>query len=109
MIQQMLGIMIILFFIIKLIIQKKKKEINNSEFFIWFLFWIIAFFLVIFIKKIDAFVNNLGFSATGIDVIMYLSIVVIFYLIFRLFIKIEKQEKNITKLSRSIAMKDKNS
>jgi hypothetical protein len=108
MFQQIIAIIIILFFIAKLFLQKKKKEINILEFSFWFLFWLVSGFVIFFIKKIDGFVSALGFSAKGIDVLVYLSIVVIFYLIFKLFIKIEKQERNITKLTREISLNNFN-
>lgn len=42
----------------------------------------------------------------GADLIVYLSIVLIFYIIFQMTIKIEKIERNITKVVRTVAMKD---
>jgi len=43
----------------------------------------------------------------GTDVAVYLSIVLIFYLIFRIFVKLEKIEKDITAIIREISLKDK--
>jgi hypothetical protein len=61
--------------------------------------------VIILLKKIDQFVANLGFSSSGIDVILYLSIVFLFYIIFRLRLRMEKLERNITKIIREIAIK----
>jgi len=104
MFQQIIAIIIIGFFGVKLVLEKKKKEISNLEFYFWFLFWFFSALTVAFIKKIDEFVSILGFSSSGIDFLVYLSIVIIFYLLFKLFIKLEKQEKNITKIVREIAL-----
>ncbi len=43
----------------------------------------------------------------GIEVLLYLGIAVLFYFIFRLRLKLEKIEKNITKIIREMAIKDK--
>lgn len=106
MIQQVLAIAVILYFIVKLYKQKQAKLINGSEFLLWFVFWFLAGIAIIFIKKIDVLVASLGFSSSGIDVLLYLSMVILFYLVFRLRIRLERQEKNITKIVRDLSIKN---
>jgi len=106
MFQQVLALLIIAFFLFRLFWQKKKKQINYNEFIFWLIFWLLAGLAIIFLKKIDLFVAGLGFSGSGIDVLFYLGVVVLFYLIFRLRIKIEKIERNITKIVREISLKN---
>ncbi|RLC36430.1 DUF2304 domain-containing protein [Candidatus Falkowbacteria bacterium] len=107
MFQQLLALIIIVFFFFRLFWQKRKKQINFNEFIFWLIFWLLSALAIIFLKKIDLFVANLGFSGSGIEVLFYLGIVVLFYLIFRMRIKIEKIEKNITKIVREISLKNK--
>lgn len=107
MIQQLLAILIILFLLFKLIWQKRNKQIFVNEFIFWLLFWIIALLAVVFIKKIDNIVANLGFSGSGIDVLLYISIVVLFYWVFSMRLKLEKMDRNITKIIREISLKNK--
>ncbi len=108
MLQQVFALIIIAFFLFRLIWQKSKKQISFAEFIFWLFFWIIATIAIIFIKKIDNLVASLGFSSTGIDVLFYLGTLVLFYLIFRLRIRLEKIERNITKIVREIALINKN-
>ena len=108
MLQQSIAVIIILFFIIRLIIQKKQKKISAYEFFFWLLFWITGLAAIALIKYLDKFVDRLGFSSSGIDVLFYLSVAVIFYFIFRLRIRLEKIERDITKIVREIALNNKN-
>lgn len=107
MMQQFLAFIIVLFFLARLIWQKKQKKISGGEFYFWLSFWFLAFIAVIFLRYIDAFVAKLGFSASGIDVLIYLSVVVLFYFIFRLRIKIEKIERDTTKIVREISLNNK--
>ena len=103
MLQQIIAIIIIAYFLVKLIKQKKKKSISNNEFILWLTFWIIGAIAIIGIKGIDKLVANLGFSGSGINVLLYIAIIILFHSMFKLRLQIEKQDKNITKLTREIA------
>ena len=107
MFQILIALIIIFFFLARTYWQKRNNKITKIEFIFWFIFWLLASFFIIFIKKIDTLVANLGFTASGIDVLSYLSIAVIFYLIFKIVIKIEKIEKNITEIVRNISINNK--
>lgn len=86
---------------------KKKKEISVSEFIFWLIFWVLVVILVINLKRIDQIVSQLGFSASGIEILLYLGIAACFSFIFRLRLKIERIEKDITKLTRELTLKNK--
>jgi len=105
--QQIIGLIIIAFFVIRLFWQKKHKEINANEFSFWLVFWIIAALAIVFLRQIDYFVQSLGFSASGIDILLYVAVVMLFYFIFRLRIRLAKMENDITKIVREVAMRDK--
>ena len=104
MFQQIIALIIILFFISRLFWQKKKKQISNNEFLFWFLFWILSGLAIIFLKTLDKIVANLGFSGSGIEILFYLAVIVLFYLVFKLRIRLEKINKNITKIIREITL-----
>lgn len=105
MIQQIIAFLVISYFLIKLIVQKKNKQVGGLEFLFWLLFWCSAGLLIALIKEIDSLVAFLGFSATGINALLYLSVAILFYLIFKLRLKLEKTEREITKIVREIALK----
>jgi hypothetical protein len=108
MLQQILALVIISFFLARQFFLKQKKQISANEFIFWLVFWLLAALAIIFLKWIDRFVANLGFSGSGIDILLYLGVVVLFYFIFRLRLRLEKIEKDITKIIREIALKNKN-
>lgn len=106
MFQQIIALIIIAFFLSRLCWQKKKNHISFNEFLFWLVFWLLAGAVVIFLKSIDRFVADLGFSGSGIEVLLYLSVALIFYFVFRLRLRLEKIEKDITKVVENIAIKN---
>ena len=106
MLQQIIALIIISFFLSRLFWQKKKKQISASEFVFWFIFWLVAAVAVILLKWIDKLVSSLGFSGSGIEILLYVAIAILFYFIFKLRLRMEKTEKNITRIVREIAIKN---
>lgn len=104
--QQLIAIIVIIYIIIKIVLQKKQNKISQNEFALWLIFWFFVMLAIIFIKQIDSLVAMIGFSATGIDVLLYLSVAWLFYYVFKMRIKMEKMEKNITALIRQNSLHD---
>lgn len=74
-------------------------------FILWIVFWIIILIFA-FIPKITdpiAFVFGIG---RGLDLLFILGILGCFYLIFRLYVKIDKLDQNITELVRKLAIEN---
>lgn len=107
MLQQTIALIIIASILARLYWQKQKNYIGMNEFLFWLIFWILAAVLIISLKFLDKLVAGLGFSGSGIEVLLYLSAAVLFYFVFRLRLKLEKIEKDITKIVQNIALKDK--
>ncbi len=107
MLQQIIALFIIAFFLARLFWQKQKKQIGANEFLFWLIFWFLAAIAIIAIKFIDKLVAKLGFTGSGIEVLLYLSIVLLFYLIFRLRLRLAKVERNLTKIIREITLNNK--
>ena len=105
--QIIIGLIVVVFFILKLIWQKTKKQINNSEFIFWLIFWLITGSLILFLKPIDKLVADLGFSGSGIQVLLYLAVAILFYLVFKTSLRLDKIDNNLTKITRELAIKDK--
>lgn len=105
MLQQILAVIIIFFFLIRLFKQKKAKEINTNEFFLWLIFWLISLTAIICLKQIDALVARLGFSGAGINILVYLVVLALVYLVFRMRLTLAKMEKNISALNQALTLK----
>ncbi|MDO8669179.1 MAG: DUF2304 family protein [Candidatus Buchananbacteria bacterium] len=102
---QFILVIIIILAVLRLLYQLKNKNIGLSQFFMWLVIWLIAI-VIIWQPKITTYLAALVGIGRGVDLAIYISIIVIFYLMFRLLIRIEKIEKDITKIVRSEALKN---
>lgn len=103
-IQQVIAFFFIALMVWRIILRFRRKEISNKEFFAWLIFWSAAAAAVLFLKQIDQWVRQLGFSGSGIEVLLYLAVALIFYLIFRVYARLDKMEGDITKIVREMAL-----
>ena len=92
MMQQIIALALIAFFIWRLSVQKKKQQINKNEFVFWLFFWLLAAIAVIFIRQIDSLVELLGFSGSGINFLLYLAVLLLFYFVFRMRLNLAKMD-----------------
>ena len=72
---------------------------------VWILLWIGAAVIVL-LPWTSTLIANLVGVGRGADFVIYLSIVGLAYLVFRLFMKIEDVEREITRLVRALAIEE---
>ncbi|MCF7819918.1 MAG: DUF2304 domain-containing protein [Candidatus Pacebacteria bacterium] len=106
--QQIIALIVILFFLTRLFSQKNKKNISQAEFALWLVFWALAAVAIIFLKQIDAFLYELGFSGGGINFLLYLAVMILFFLIFRLRLKYQQLNQKLTEVVRKITLETAN-
>lgn len=80
----------------------KKVPFKTALF--WFLIWFAVLVMVFATPIIDALSRPIGVGR-GIDLAVYVSILVLFYVVFQLHMKFDKLEREITKLVRELARK----
>ncbi len=102
---QVILIPIIGLFCLRLLYQVYKKQINFSQFITWLAVGLTAIVVIAYPKITSYLADRVGIGR-GVDLVIYVSILVIFYLLYRLLMRIEKMEKNITNLVRQDALKD---
>lgn len=94
---------IITVILIQLIVRVIKDRTQFFKLLFWGMFWGIALvFIWLPTNTIDKLGQLFGVGR-GIDVLVYLSIIFLFYYIFRQNDKVNKLEKQITKLVRELA------
>jgi len=71
----------------------------------WLVFWFGAGVAVSLPWTTSMLATRLGVTR-GVDLVMYVSVIGLFYIAFKLMVKIEKLEQTITKLTREVAFKD---
>ncbi|PIN70370.1 hypothetical protein COV93_01810 [Candidatus Woesearchaeota archaeon CG11_big_fil_rev_8_21_14_0_20_43_8] len=98
-------VLIFVFFVVsRTILRLKDNEISVSEFIFWILIWALVL-VVIFIPKITIKISGMLGIGRGIDLVIYFSILLLFYLVFRIYVKIEKVEQEITTIVREVSLK----
>ena len=102
---QIILIALIALIIIRLAYKLKIKEVNLKQFFSWLFLWLVAV-LVIWQPQLTVVLANRVGIGRGVDLVIYVAIIIIFYLMFRLLLRIEQVEKNITKIVRADALKN---
>jgi len=100
-------ILFILFAVSKVALRYKDKVISLQEFILWTIFWLGVAFVIIFPEITSMVANWLGVGR-GVDLVIYISILILFYLVFRALTRQDKIEKDITKVVREIALKEQN-
>ncbi len=105
MILQVLATIFILFAVSRVILRMKDHKITFIELMFWLSVWA-GMIVVVFFPNITEYVAAILGIGRGIDVIVYVSIAMIFYLIFRLYIKIVDLEREITLLVRELSLKN---
>lgn len=102
--QIVIALLVIFYFLAKLFWQNKKRKISKNEFLFWLFFWLAALGIILFLKPLDRLVSMLGFSASAIQVLLYISVAALFYFIFSIRLRLEKMDENITKLTEDVAI-----
>lgn len=102
---QYLLIPFVLFALSRVVVRAKAHEITTREFLFWFLFWLCAAVVIAWPNSLNRFADLLGVGR-GVDVVLYAALVVLFYVVFRIFTRIERIERDITFLVRRKALEE---
>ncbi|MBU0660759.1 DUF2304 domain-containing protein [Patescibacteria group bacterium] len=97
---------IFVLFVLSTIVQKKKQGLLGKKgFLFWVVFWMIALLAVFWPESMSQLASFMGIGR-GVDVVIYSALVIIFFLLFHLHIKIESIGRDITFLTREMALMD---
>jgi hypothetical protein len=101
---QIAALVVAVIHLARLLALWKSRKIPLGTALFWGFVWFAVLIIVFFTPVIDALSKPIGVGR-GIDLVVYISILVLFYMIFQLHMKIDKLEHEITKLVREIALK----
>ena len=103
MVIQLLISTVALLVIINAIGKLRQKTFTMPIFIIWSSLWV-AMGIVVWYPNISNIVANILHVGRGTDAILYISLIVISYLIFRISARLEKLHQDGTKLTRAVAI-----
>ncbi|MBI4262597.1 DUF2304 family protein [Candidatus Uhrbacteria bacterium] len=105
MIIQILITLFVLFALSRVVIRFRAGEMTPRECLFWFFFWVVVGGVGVYPNVASWLAIALGVGR-GADAIVYVALLAIFYILFRIFTRIERIERNITALVREIALRD---
>ena len=100
---QIIVSIFLLLIILKTLNKRKNKELSLKETIAWLIIWVGIGVIFWFPQYTTKIANILGIGR-GADLTTYISIIILAYLVFRIFIHLDRIEKNITKLTREDAL-----
>lgn len=104
---QIITIIVVLFLITRVGAKFKRRDITFKEALFWAILWFGVGVVVLYPALADRIASYIGLqTATGIDLVVYIAVALAFYLIFRLFVHIERVERDITKIVRHLSLRD---
>ncbi len=101
---QVILVLFALFALSRAFLRFKDKEIGIKELMLWSLIWIAAI-VVVLIPATAAYMAAFFGIGRPVDLVVYLSIIVLFYMIFKVYVRIDNIEKNISKIITEVAIK----
>ena len=94
---------VMVFGVLRAFMLYRERKLNNS----WFIFWLVIWGgvgVLAFVPSISYRISAPLGVESGINLVVYVSIIVLFYLVFRIFLRLEKLQTDITRLVREIAL-----
>lgn len=103
---QLIAIAFLIFAFSRVWLRAREGSIGRGMFLFWILVWMLVLVAVIRPELTTQLARKMGIGR-GVDVVLYISIVTLFYLNFRSNVLIENLRHEITKLTRIIALSKK--
>lgn len=89
--------MFVFFAISRAYLRFKERALSIGSFFSWTLIWVLAL-LFVFDPNLSNIIAKTAGLGRGADAVFLLSIILLFYLVFRLYVKIDAIDKHLTTL-----------
>lgn len=103
MVFQVLFVLFTLFALSVVVARYREQLLSTNGFIFWLLFWVIAALVVLWPNSTQWLAAYLGIGR-GTDLVIYVSVALIFFVLFRLHIKLERMNRDITKVVRHDAL-----
>jgi len=83
----------------------KSGQLNFKESFIWVFAWVFGA-IIIFDPALSIKISNIFGIGRGADLIVYSSVILLYYISYKVYLKIDNLQKKLKELSTKIALKD---
>lgn len=83
--------------------RSRQGALSRLGAFLWSALWIAAA-VVVLRPEVASFFAGLVGVGRGADAVVYVSVIVLFYLVFRIFLRLDKLDRDITLLVRKVSL-----
>ena len=104
MILEVLVTLFALFALSRALMRLRKGTESFGSFLLWAVVWIGVIVIVLFPSITTYFARLVGIGR-GIDLIVYVSILILFYSMYRIYAKLDSIQRDVTKVTREVAIK----
>jgi len=101
---QVVLILFIVFALSRVWLRFRESQISVLEFIFWSVLWIVAIIAIAAPKTVEVISQTFGIGRP-VDLIVYIAVLLLFYLNFRVYVALDTQQEEITKLVRAVAIK----
>ena len=105
---QILLIIFFLFAIVKVVGRWRAGGLTAGGLVGWLVFWLAAG-VVVLLPNSTAYFAKIAGIGRGADLVVYVALAAVFFIIFKLMVKIELLNKDITKLTRQMTLSENDS
>lgn len=102
---QLVLLIFIIFFLSRVYLRVREKVITVKTAIFWTLVWLVALTGILLPGTTTKIASIFGVGR-GVDVILYLAVSLLFYLVFRIYVTLEDLRREITKVVRMVALSD---
>lgn len=100
---QLVLLLLVIFFLSRVYFRSKEKLLSTKATLFWTIMWIVALVGILMPTTTSRIASFFGVGR-GVDVILYVAISLVFYLVFRVYVMIEDLRREITSLIRAQAL-----
>lgn len=102
---QLVLLIFIIFFLSRVYLRVREKVITVKTAIFWTLVWLVALTGILLPGTTTKIASIFGVGR-GVDIILYLAVSLLFYLVFRIYVTLEDLRREITKVVRMVALFD---
>lgn len=103
MIIQVALLLFIVFVVSRIAVRFRAGDMTGREFGIWLVFWLVVATAILIPQQTDVIARMVGVER-GADLLVYISVIVLFFVVFKVSVKLEKLDRTLTKIVRDDAI-----
>lgn len=106
----LIQIVLVLFFAIalfKVYGRYRARELSGAGALLWMMFWTGAAVVALLPETTVSVAHAVGIGR-GSDLVVYVALALVFFLLFQIMVRLERMDRHITALTRAAALRDQN-